>query len=914
MQDRRQTRRPLLAVLALASLFACSRPPADSNAKASDVPSVPGKPVVYQVLTRLFGNQTSTNKTWGTVEENGVGKFADFTDKALEGIRELGVTHVWYTGVLHHALIRDYSAIGVSDDDPDVVKGRAGSPYAIKDYYNVNPDLAIDPDQRLQEFRQLIDRTHAKGMQVLIDIVPNHVARAYQSLAAPAGVRDFGADDDTRVEWARDNNFYYVVGENFRVPAGYTPLNGERHVLADGQFEESPAKWTGNGSRSAEPKIDDWFETVKINFGVRPDGSHAFDSLPDDARSWSNEQLAGFWSHRDVPDSWKKFRDIVHFWMDQGVDGFRYDMAQEVPVEFWSYLNSSIKVRKPNAFLLAEIYEPAKYRDYVQLGRMDYLYDKVGFYDSLREVMQGQAGTATLIAAQDDVADIEQHMLHFLENHDEQRIASSEFAGDARIGKPAMTVSTLINSAPTLLYFGQEVGEPGDSDAGFGKSSRTTIFDYWGVPAHQRWMNGGKFDGGKLTDEQKSLRDFYRRLLSFSASSPAMRGAYAEIHSHNLRPGSGYDDRMFSFVRWTDDEKLIVISNFDSAASRTVSMELPPSLVAAWQLADGRYALDEQLYGTQRGELAVDGGLGRFRVTADALGSIVMRIGEGLFRALDREPYVEDWRNSGVLGTLVYWNGVQSEFLDESRRVEIWLPPGYEDEPGRRYRVIYMHDGENLFDPRIANTGIDWGIDEAMMGGVKEGRFDPAIVVAAWSTDERRYEYSPWEGAPQYARFLIEELMPRVNAEFRTLTGPANTFVMGSSMGGLLSWHLVSSRPDVFSACGCVSTHFALSDASFGTSAGIDATPYVVRDIAAGAAVPDGVRFYFDYGTETLDATYEEDHATVRDWLLDQGLVEDKDFRMRKYAGAAHSEKAWRARVGDQLEWLLNPAVGDPDR
>ncbi|MEQ9562103.1 MAG: glycoside hydrolase family 31 protein, partial [Woeseiaceae bacterium] len=427
---------------------------------------VAGKAVVYQMLPRLFGNRESQNTPWGTIEENGVGKFSDITGKALQGIRELGTTHVWYTGVLHHAVIRDYKDIGIVDDDPDVVKGRAGSPYAIKDYYNVNPDLAIDPGRRLQEFRQLIDRTHANGMQVVIDIVPNHVARAYRSLAAPAGVRDFGADDDTSVEWARDNNFYYVVGESFRVPAGYTPLNGEAHALADGQFEESPAKWTGNGSRSAEPKIDDWFETVKINFGVRPDGSHAFDSLPDDARSWSNEQLVGFWSQRDVPDSWKKFRDIVHFWMEQGVDGFRYDMAQEVPVEFWSYLNSSIKVRNPNAFLLAEIYEPDKYRDYVLLGRMDYLYDKVGFYDTLRDVMQGQAGTATLIAAQDNVADIEQHMLHFLENHDEQRIASSEFVGDARIGKPAMTVSTLINSAPTLLYFGQEVGEPGDGDAG----------------------------------------------------------------------------------------------------------------------------------------------------------------------------------------------------------------------------------------------------------------------------------------------------------------------------------------------------------------------------------------------------------------------------------------------------------------
>ena len=199
---------------------------------------------------------------------------------------------------------------------------------------------------RLDEFEALIERTHANGMKVIIDIVPNHVARGYESISRPRNVDDFGANDDTRVEWARDNNFYYVVGEDFSVPAGYVPLNGEAHPLADGQFAESPAKWTGNGSRAAQPKVDDWFETVKVNFGVRPDGTHAFDNLPDEARSWSNEQLVDFWSQRSVPDSWRKFRDIVHFWLDKGVDGFRYDMAQMVPVEFWSYLNSSIKLRQ----------------------------------------------------------------------------------------------------------------------------------------------------------------------------------------------------------------------------------------------------------------------------------------------------------------------------------------------------------------------------------------------------------------------------------------------------------------------------------------------------------------------------------------------------------------------------------------
>ncbi len=505
-------------------------PPASTNSgdtrtpPPAGAPSGMGKPVVYQVFTRLFGNTNTTNKPWGTVEENGVGKFADFTDEALAGIRELGVTHVWYTGVPHHAVIRDYTAYGISDDDPDVVKGRAGSPYAVKDYYSVNPDLATDPANRLDEFRALIERTHANGMKVLIDIVPNHVARRYESLGRPDGIEDFGAGDDTSLEYHRDNNFYYIVGEPFLVPepeGGYRPLGGEAHPLADGRFDEAPAKWTGNGARAARPGHHDWYETVKINYGVRPDGSHDFPALPDDYAERGHAEHHAFWRDKDVPDSWTKFRDIVLYWTQMGVDGFRYDMAEMVPVAFWSYLNSAIKDVNPDAFLLAEVYNPELYRDYLHLGKMDYLYDKVEFYDSLKLVMQNRGSTDELPAIQARLADIEQHMLHFLENHDEQRIASADFAGDARKGMPAMVVSALVSRSPTMLYFGQDVGEPGAGDAGFGDPTRTTIFDYWGVPAHQRWMNGGRFDGGGLRDDEKALRDFYVRVLRLSADNPA---------------------------------------------------------------------------------------------------------------------------------------------------------------------------------------------------------------------------------------------------------------------------------------------------------------------------------------------------------------------------------------------------------
>ncbi|WP_105167961.1 alpha-amylase family glycosyl hydrolase [Pseudoalteromonas sp. T1lg23B] len=533
------------------------------------------KPVVYQVFTRLFGNQQTANVPWGTVEQNGVGKFADFTPKALQEIKALGTTHIWYTGVLHHALVTDHSKFGIAADDPDVVKGRAGSPYAVKDYYNVNPDLAIDPSQRPAEFDALIERTHQAGMKVIIDIVPNHVARNYQSMSAPEGVKDFGENDDTSKAYARDNNFYYVVGEDFKVPTSpdYQPLGGEAHPKSDGQFHESPAKWTGNGARAAQPDINDWYETVKVNYGVKPDGSYDFERLPEDYAQRDIQAHYEFWQQQDLPDSWYKFRDIAYYWLNRGVDGFRYDMAEMVPVEFWSFLNASIKMKNPEAFILAEVYNPALYRDYIQQGKMDYLYDKVGFYDSLKALMQQTGHAKDVLAAHQSVQDISKHMLHFLENHDEQRIASAEFAGDARMGKPAMVVSHLISKAPTMLYFGQTVGEDGSEEAGFGKPSRTSIFDYIGVPAHQAWMNGGKFDGGQLTQSQRALRAYYVKLMSLSTLPVVVAGdllpVVVESDDHSAQ------QRIMAFARHYAAQKIVVASNFDANQSHTFSLRLP---------------------------------------------------------------------------------------------------------------------------------------------------------------------------------------------------------------------------------------------------------------------------------------------------------------------------------------------------
>lgn len=619
----------LIIAVVLFTITACK----NENKKAhqpQEIKSVmKNKEVVYQVFTRLFGNTNATNKPWGTIEENGVGKFNDFTDKALNEIKDLGVTHIWYTGVPHHDVITDYTKYGISNDDPDIVKGRAGSPYAVKDYYNVNPDLAENVEHRLEEFEYLIKRSHSAGLKVIIDIVPNHVARNYQSLTNPKGTSDFGAEDDKTMTYDVNNNFYYNPGEAFKVPEwkhGYLPLGGEGHPLADSKFEEVPAKWTGNGSRASQPDINDWYETVKVNYGVSPDGKKDFDELPEGFDNEEYKKHFEFWKHKPVPSSWIKFKDIALYWTAKGVDGFRYDMAEMVPVEFWSYMNSHIKMKNPDAFLLAEVYNPSLYRDYIKRGKMDYLYDKVQLYDTLKNVMQGYGKTDNIPPILDDLADIEHNMLHFLENHDEQRIASPDFAGNALKGKPAMVVSATSTTAPTMIYFGQELGEPGAEDLGFGDPTRTSIFDYGSVPSQVRWVNDKKFDGGQSTEEEKSLRDFYKRLLNFTINSSALMGHYQDIQLYNHQNTEWYNDKVLSFVRWSEDEQLIIISNFNAENTYGFELQVPGDLVQKLKLQDGNYEVRDQLYNTYTSVLKVESGKAQLRIDIKPLESFILKI------------------------------------------------------------------------------------------------------------------------------------------------------------------------------------------------------------------------------------------------------------------------------------------------
>lgn len=508
----------------------------------------PKKMVVYQMMTRLFGNKITTNKPYGTLSENGVGKFNDVNGAALRSLKDLGITHVWYTGVIEHAVLTDYSNYGIAIDDADVVKGRAGSPYAIKDYYDVNPDLAVNVPERMKEFEQLIERTHINGLKVLIDFVPNHVARAYKSDSKPEGVEDFGVNDDKTLSFSANNNFYYLPGQSFIVPNDFKAVPADSlYPPADGKFLETPAKVTGNNQFTSSPGVNEWFETVKLNYGVDIQNGNKVYFDP-------------------VPDTWIKMKDILVYWAKKNVDGFRCDMAEMVPVEFWNWAIPQVKAVNPELVFIAEIYNPAQYKNYLQTGKFDYLYDKVQLYDTLRGLINNQRSAKDIDVIQKSLAGMNANMLHFLENHDEQRIASPDFAGNAWKIIPAMVVSATIDQGPVMIFFGQEVGEPGAGAEGFnGDDGRTTHFDYWGVPEHQKWMNGGAFDGGLLSDEQKKLRQFYSSLLNLAQKNPAIvTGSYKTISQ---------SDDVHVFLRVLGDERLVIISNFDKKQTQ-VKLEL----------------------------------------------------------------------------------------------------------------------------------------------------------------------------------------------------------------------------------------------------------------------------------------------------------------------------------------------------
>ena len=528
------------------------------------------KMIIYQVFTRLFGNNNNHCIYNGDISQNGCGKMADFTAKALGEIKKLGATHIWYTGIIEHASQTDYRRYNIRPDHPAIVKGKAGSPYAIKDYYDVDPDLATDVPGRMKEFENLVSRTHRAGLKVIIDFVPNHVARQYHSDAQPDGTTQLGANDDPNYSFSPYNNFYYIP---------QSELHGQFDMTGNAlePYHEFPAKATGNNRFDAYPNINDWYETVKLNYGV-------------------DYQNGGTCHFSPTPDTWTKMLDILLFWSSKNIDGFRCDMAEMVPVEFWEWAIPQVKQEYPNIIFIAEVYNPHEYKNYLFRGKFDFLYDKVGLYDTLRNVACGYDSATAITRSWQSLGGIEKRMLNFLENHDEQRIASYFFAGDPRPGIPGMIVSAMMNTNPVMIYSGQELGEPGMDDEGFsGRDGRTTIFDYWSLASLRNWINEGAFDGGKLTAEQRQLREVYAKILNISKSERVItEGVFYDLMYANLSNPYFNSHRQFVFMRKYQNEVLLVVVNFDKA-EQTVRIQIPDEAFKALDFGDNKAAVQTDL-------------------------------------------------------------------------------------------------------------------------------------------------------------------------------------------------------------------------------------------------------------------------------------------------------------------------------
>ena len=512
------------------------------------------KTIIYQMLPRLWGNTASSHKKGGDLSENGTGRFSGVDSATFDYLKSLGVTHVWYTGVIRHATRE--TTHGCSPSSPQWVKGKAGSPYAITDYFDVNPYLADDPANRMEEFEDLVSRTHKAGLKVIIDFVPNHVARDYGAFS-PGPIKDgrdanghpvFGVLDDQSVHWKPENDFFYYPGKALELPVD--PPKGSP------EYHEYPAKASGN-SYTPQPFVNDWYDTIKINYC--------------DSRT----------------STWDKMLEVLQFWASKGVDGFRCDMVELVPEEFCRWVIAKVKRRFPSVIFIAEVYEKHLYDKYVHDTGFDYLYDKSGLYDALHDIIISNA-TGSAVPAEEwqsalritwnwqFLGGLQSYMLNFLENHDEVRLCSDMFAREAENTWAALYVSALMNTAPLMIYSGQEVGERGMEEAGFsGKDGRTTIFDWWSLGSLSRLYK--EIHGKKaLEDRERDILAKYREILQFASSSQAISEGMTYDLCYCNYGTEGFDkERHYAFLRKSSDETLLIVANF-SCKDADLEISIPP--------------------------------------------------------------------------------------------------------------------------------------------------------------------------------------------------------------------------------------------------------------------------------------------------------------------------------------------------
>lgn len=569
------------------------------------------KLIIYQLFPRIFTNTNANCVPWGTLEQNGSGKLNDFDHHLLQSIKELGVNCIWLTGVIEHATKTDFSKFGIAKDNPNVVKGEAGSPYAIKDYYDVDPALAESVPDRMKEFENLVRRVHKEQMKVIIDFVPNQTARVYHSDVAPAGVEDFGVRDNINMNFTRDNNYYYISNQQF-----YPAIN----LAAEGAtpYVEFPAKATGNDCFTAFCGPNDWYETVKLNYGHDyNDGSDHFNP---------------------VPDTWRKMLHILKFWASKGIDGFRCDMVFMVPLAFWHWAIPQVKAVFPHIIFIGEIYDVGLYRPFLDYGCFDYLYDKVNLYDTLVGIETHGWSAARLTGCWQTVDGIGDKMLNFLENHDEVRFGSRAYAGDSLRVIPSLVVSSMISKGPLLIYYGQELGEQARDNEGFaGDNDRTTIFDYWSVSTIRRWYNGGKCDDSLLSPHERWLRNVYKSVLTLCNERDALReGDFFDLTYANLRQPGFNPHSNFAFLRYKGDDVLLVIVNFARDAAH-VNVVIPD---LAFEMADierGEVVSADLLWGKPH----------KLNLSSTSPLSVYMSAGDALVLPIGKRKGVSDHKMRG---------------------------------------------------------------------------------------------------------------------------------------------------------------------------------------------------------------------------------------------------------------------------
>lgn len=535
------------------------------------------RPVIYQLFVRHFANFTPGGVKWGTREQNGCGTFAAVNDAALEALARMGVTHLWLTGVLRHATQSSHP--GLPPHPACVVKGIAGSPYAVTDYFDVDPDLAVQPEQRLAEFRALLERTRRWGMLPIIDFVPNHVSRCYTSTVRPE--LSFGAGDDTGVFFARDNSFFYVE-----------PCGGDAPMLLpQGEFapERGCARVTGNNAATRSPGACDWYETVKLNYGCDYRcGSGAAEALP-----------AEFAPAEAVPRTWRLLDAVLAYWQELGVGGFRCDMAHMVPLNFWRRAIVNARLRDPDVFFMAEAYN-----DHMKLCSGDAhealvaagfnaVYDSAA-YRALVGMYEGSAWANDLDALHRPESMLSTRGVRYVENHDEPRLASPlHWAGQGEAAVRALMVAQYATTCgPVLFYNGQEVAERAEGPGGYGgDNGRTSIFDYTNLPRLQRWTNSGRYDGAGLTPAEAELRGFCTRLLPLLQHPALSKGSFYGLNWANMQtPGYGRcsaetvsGHRLYAFLRHNRKARatLLVVCNFDTSAPADTRIHIPAD-AAIW--------------------------------------------------------------------------------------------------------------------------------------------------------------------------------------------------------------------------------------------------------------------------------------------------------------------------------------------